>query len=69
MLEELDHYQYIRGIRKDKPDWVDEVEGREPTKKAITRRKADALVEQMLKQAQQPKKKEVKRDGSWKSLW
>lgn len=69
MLEELDWYHYIRGKTKVKPDWHAEVTGEKPKEEVITRRKADALVEQMLKQAQQPKKKEVKRDGSWKSLW
>jgi hypothetical protein len=68
LLEQLDYYQHITQ-KKEKPDWIDEVQGREPEKEVITRRKADALVEQMLKQAQQAKKKEVKRDGSWKSLW
>lgn len=69
MLEELDYYQYIKGIKKIKPDWYAEVSGEKPRKEVVTRRQADALVEQMLKQAQKPEKREVKRDSSWKSLW
>ncbi len=69
MLEELAYYQYIQGTRKDRPDWYDEVTGHKPSKEVITRRKADALVEQMLKQAAEKPKKEDKNDSSWKSLW
>lgn len=71
MLEELDYYHYIRGKTKEKPDWVDKVQGREPSKEVVTRRKADAMVEEMLKQAagQPPAKEEEKNDSGWKSLW
>ena len=68
LLEQLDYYQHITQ-KKEKPDWFNEVMGVTPKKEVMTRRKADALVEQMLKQARQPKKKETKRDSSWKSLW
>jgi hypothetical protein len=68
LLEEVDYYQYIQKIRPDPPDWLSEVKGGEPTKEVITRKKADALVEQMLKQ-QQEVKKEGKDASSWKSFW
>ena len=68
LLEELDYYHHITQ-KKEKPDWYDEVMAIKPSKEVMTRRKADALVDQMLKQAAQPKKKEEENDSNWKSLW
>lgn len=65
LLKELDYYQHITQ-KKPKPDWLSEVKGEKPRKEVMTRRKADALVEQMLKQAAEPKKE--KKHDSWKTL-
>lgn len=66
LLKELDYYHFIRKISKERPDWLAEVKGEKPRKEVMTRRKADALVEQMLKQAAEPKKE--KNHVSWKTL-
>jgi hypothetical protein len=66
LLKELDYYHYIQKITKERPAWLAEVKGEKPKKEVITRRKADALVEQMLKKVAEPKKE--KNNVSWKTL-
>jgi hypothetical protein len=68
LLEELDYYHHITQ-KKERPGWYDEVMAIQPSKEVITRRKADALVEQMMKQAKEQPKKEASDDSNRKPIW
>jgi hypothetical protein len=68
LLEELDYYHHITQ-KKERPGWYDEVMAIQPSKEVITRRKADVLVEQMMKQAHEKLKKEENDDSSGKPVW
>ncbi len=64
MLEQLDYYQYIRGITKICPAWVREVKGEKPEHK--TKRQIDAMVSEMLKKTED---RGEKRKKSFTSLF
>jgi len=66
LLEDFDYYQWMRGRTPHPPDWLAEVKGE---KGAMTRKKADELVEKMLQQQKEPKKQGEKNAYNWKSLW
>lgn len=69
LLKELDYYHYIRGIKKQVPEWLSEVKDMKPAKGVVTKQKINLMVEEMLKKSSQSKKREAKHDSSWKSLW
>ena len=68
LLQEVEYYQYMQKIVPDFPEWYNEVMGIKTPKEVMTRRKADALVERMLRKTTHAKVREKKHD-SRKPLW
>jgi len=67
MLEQVDYYQYIRGITKICPAWVRELKGEKPKEK--TQRQIDEMVNKMLKLTEDEEVETKEKKTSFKSLW